>query len=147
MSEKTQPLRLITYLVPSIPVELFETIAGYLEHALKRESVLLYESRFNGPMKDRVDLFKANIADIGIKYSLNIYTVLVYLIKFCFSGFITSESYQQLVKEDNKNWELLPVGGVYFHGTKCDDKGEKCIYTKGATLGYYADIIIHQSSK
>lgn len=126
MSEKTQPLRLITYLVPSIPVELFETIAGYLEHALKRESVLLYESRFNGPMKDRVDLFKANIADIG---------------------FITSESYQQLVKEDNKNWELLPVGGVYFHGTKCDDKGEKCIYTKGATLGYYADIIIHQSSK
>ena len=65
MSENT-PLRLITYLVPSISVEFFEAIGDYLENALKKESVLMYESRFNGPMKDRVDLFKANLADIGI---------------------------------------------------------------------------------
>ena len=60
------PLRLITYLVPSLNVELFEAIAGYLEFALKKESVLMYESRFNGPMSNRVDLFKTNLADIGM---------------------------------------------------------------------------------
>jgi len=64
-----------------------------------------------------------------------------------FAGFVTGESYHHLVGENNKDWELLPVGGVYFHGTKCDDKGEKCIYTKGNTTGYFADIIIHQNSK
>jgi len=66
MIDSTPPLRLITYLVPSLNVELFEAIAGYLEFALKKETVLMYESRFNGPMNNRVDLFKANLADIGM---------------------------------------------------------------------------------
>lgn len=62
----TVPLRIITYLVPSLPVELFETIAQYLENSLDRESFLIYESRFIGPQVDRHDPFKTNMADLGL---------------------------------------------------------------------------------
>lgn len=72
MIEST-PLRLITYLVPSLNVELFEAIAGYLEYALKKESILMYESRFNGPMSNRTDLLKANLADIGKSLLYHVY--------------------------------------------------------------------------
>lgn len=108
------PLRIITYLVPGLSVELFENISQYLEASLGTETMLFYESRFNGPQSDRIDPFKTNVADLA---------------------FITGAEYQKLFKEDNKNWELLSVGGVYPH------------LTKGESAGYYADIIIHKNSK
>ena len=54
---------------------------------------------------------------------------------FYIPAFITGASYQQLVKDGNKNWELLPVGAVFSHPTK-----QEC-------AGYYADVIIHKNSK
>lgn len=54
---------------------------------------------------------------------------------FDFPAFITGASYQQLIKDGNKNWEFLPVGGVFTH-----PKGKE-------RAGYYADIIIHQNAK
>ena len=48
---------------------------------------------------------------------------------------MTGASYERLVKEGNQDWELLPVGGVFPH------------FVRGETPGYFADIIIHQSSK
>jgi hypothetical protein len=59
------PLQIITYLVPSLSVEIFETIAQYLESALGRETTLVYESRFIGPQPDRIDPFKTRTADLG----------------------------------------------------------------------------------
>ncbi|XP_057367731.1 uncharacterized protein LOC130688730 [Daphnia carinata] len=108
------PLRIITYLVPGLSVELFESISQYLESSLGKETMLFYESRFDGPQSDRIDPFETKVADLA---------------------FITGAAYQKLIKEDNKNWELLPVGGVYPH------------LTKGESAGYYADIIIHKNSK
>lgn len=59
-------LRLITYLVPSHPTELYECIAHFLEEELGVKASLLYESRdpvelFN----NRPDPFALNEADIG----------------------------------------------------------------------------------
>lgn len=59
-------LRLITYLVPSHPTELYECIAHFLEEELNVKASLLYESRdpielFN----NRPDPFALNEADIG----------------------------------------------------------------------------------
>lgn len=65
MAENQRPLRLMTYLVPGLPVELFETIAQYLEATLQQQTMLIYESRFNGPLSSRVDPFKADLADLG----------------------------------------------------------------------------------
>lgn len=52
-----------------------------------------------------------------------------------FAAFITGAAYQKLVQENNENWELLPVGGVYPH------------ITKGESVGYFADIIIHKNAQ
>jgi len=46
-----RPLQLITYLVPSHPVELYECVAHYLEDELGVHATLSYESR------DPVQLF------------------------------------------------------------------------------------------
>ena len=51
------------------------------------------------------------------------------------AAFVTGASYQQLVKENNVNWELLPIGAVFPH------------LIKGETAGYYADVIIHKNSQ
>ena len=59
------PLRLVTYLVPSYPVELFETLAQYLEEALGCETTLGVESRFDAPASGRCDPFRAGLADLG----------------------------------------------------------------------------------
>lgn len=68
------PLRVITYLVPGLPVELFETIAQYLESCLKRSTLLIYESRFAGPQNEQLDPFKTNCADLGIIFIRCFYT-------------------------------------------------------------------------
>jgi len=107
--QKGSPLRVITYLVPGISVEYFEFIAHYLEDVLNLNSVLCYESRFCGPRKGQLDVFESNLADVA---------------------FISGSAYQQLLQDDNKFWELLPVGAVHSH-------------RKGEVAGYYADVIIN----
>jgi hypothetical protein len=78
MSEhQKRPLQIITYLVPGLNVELFETLAQYLESSLGKETTLVYESRFIGPQPDRIDPFKNKIADLGINFSCLHHTALV----------------------------------------------------------------------
>lgn len=60
-------LRLVTYLVPGHPVELYECVAHYLEDELKLRTTLTYESRDIIDLLDdgRPDLFLLNEADVG----------------------------------------------------------------------------------
>lgn len=65
-SPETKPrLRLITYMCPSHPVELYEMLLVYLEETLDCEATLVYESRAPGPLPDRVDPFTNDSVDIG----------------------------------------------------------------------------------
>lgn len=61
------PLRLITYLVPSHPVEMYECIVRFLEEELQVNAMLVYESR--DPIElygdNRPDPFRLKDADIG----------------------------------------------------------------------------------
>jgi hypothetical protein len=58
-------LRIITYMCPSHPVELYELILQYLEEEVGCEASLLYESRSPGPLSDRVDPFTDDSIDMG----------------------------------------------------------------------------------
>ncbi len=85
MSEhQKRPLQIITYLVPGLNVELFETLAQYLESFLGKEATLVYESRFIGPQPDRIDPFKNKTADLGNTFLCLHDTALVGYIKVGF---------------------------------------------------------------
>lgn len=58
-------LRLMTYLSPGIPVEVFETLMRYLEEVTGQDAYLIYESRWSGPPADKTDPFTADEVDIG----------------------------------------------------------------------------------
>lgn len=59
-------LRMITYLSPSLPIELFEMLRDYLEEKLGLEASIIYESRWSGPPAERdPDPFQRNEADMG----------------------------------------------------------------------------------
>ena len=58
-------LRLITYLVPGIPLTLYQTYQYYLEEALGQPVTLTVESRWSGPGPDRMDPFTSDEADVG----------------------------------------------------------------------------------
>ncbi len=57
----TQPLRLITYLTPGLPLELFATIA----EAIGPDTVLSSDPRASGPSPEEIDPFSAGTADVG----------------------------------------------------------------------------------
>lgn len=61
-------LRLVTYMCPSHPVELYELLLAYLEETLDCETTLLYESRGPGPLPDRDDPFTTDSVDVGLFY-------------------------------------------------------------------------------
>lgn len=63
-------LRLITYMSPGIPVELYETIGDYLEQETGMETTLLYESRWAGPPANRKDPFTMDEVDIGKSFGI-----------------------------------------------------------------------------
>ena len=58
-------LRLITYLVPGIPLGLYQTYQYYLEEVLGCDSALIVESRSSGPLTDRTNPFQHDEVDIG----------------------------------------------------------------------------------
>ena len=58
-------LRLITYLSPGVPIQVFETIRDYLEEKTGCHAYIIMESRWSGPNLDREDPFTADEADIG----------------------------------------------------------------------------------
>ncbi|XP_047503213.1 uncharacterized protein LOC125048543 isoform X2 [Pieris napi] len=101
MSENKLQLRLVTYMCPTHPVELYELIAELLEEALNCFTVLQYESRCPGPVPSRPDPFQQNYIDIG---------------------FMTAAAYMNMKKKDNKFIELLPVTPVFAHQMNVENK-------------------------
>ena len=86
----------------------------------------------------QIELICSNLKLLILVYTQTLNTLKLYMLSILFYfplAFISGASYQHLVKNGNKNWELLPVGGVFSHTTK-----PEC-------AGYYADVIIHQNSK
>jgi hypothetical protein len=65
MASSRPKLRIITYMCPSHPVELYELILQYLEEEAGFEASLVYESRGPGPLSDRVDPFTDDSVDMG----------------------------------------------------------------------------------
>ena len=68
MSGEKQDLRVITYMCPTHPVELYELILELLEKAIDCHSVLQYESRSPGPLSGRPDPFINNKVDLGMLF-------------------------------------------------------------------------------
>ncbi|CAK1551160.1 unnamed protein product [Leptosia nina] len=99
MSEKLE-IRLVTYMCPTHPVELYELIVELLEKALDCYVVLQYDSRSPGPMTDRPDPFQENKVDVA---------------------FITATAYMKM-KLKNKFAELLPVTPVFAHQMNVENK-------------------------
>ena len=60
-------LRLVTYMVPGLPLGLYQVYQRYLEESLSMESYLMVESRWSGPPPNR-DPFTADDVDIGRMY-------------------------------------------------------------------------------
>lgn len=87
-------LRLITYLSPGIPIEVFELLLHYLEEVTGLEGYLMTESRWQGPPPDRRDPFTEDDADIG---------------------FMSSSAYLRLKQEGNKYLELCSAAPVHPH--------------------------------
>uniref|UniRef100_A0A1B6KMP1 Uncharacterized protein n=1 Tax=Graphocephala atropunctata TaxID=36148 RepID=A0A1B6KMP1_9HEMI len=101
MSRKGGKLRLVTYMCPSHPVELYELLMSYLEETLDCEATLMYESRSGGgPLPDREDPFTDNSIDIA---------------------FMTSSALVKLLDAKNQFIELLPVAAVFKHPRNKDN--------------------------
>lgn len=65
MSEDKFELRVVTYMSPSHPVELYELILELLEEAVDCHAVLQYETRSPGPIPGRPNPFVNNKTDLG----------------------------------------------------------------------------------
>lgn len=82
----SQQLRAVTYLCPSLPVELFQAILEILEQETGLTSSLLYDWRADGPSNAKPDPFQNNTVDIGNhKIFIQLFVVTTYqghLIKF-----------------------------------------------------------------
>ncbi|KAK2708572.1 hypothetical protein QYM36_014247 [Artemia franciscana] len=100
--DMAETLRILTYMCPSHPVELYQTIVEYLESKLNKPCELLYEWRGSGPESGVPDPFKSTSAGIA---------------------FISSFSFQHLSATDDPDWTLLPVGAVCQHPKKGDGLG------------------------
>lgn len=65
MSQIKPELRVVTYMCPTHPVQLYELLLEVLEEALDCHTTLQYESRSSGPFPDRPDPFSTDKVDIG----------------------------------------------------------------------------------
>lgn len=70
MSGEKQELRIVTYMCPTHPVEIYELILELLEEAIGCHTVLQYESRSPGPLAGRPDPFTNNKIDLGMFFLL-----------------------------------------------------------------------------
>lgn len=78
MASSPRQLRIGTYLCPSLPVELFQLLAEFLEEDLGCETSLMYEWRAAGPIPNRADPFLNNILDLGKFTYLNFTAFFIY---------------------------------------------------------------------
>lgn len=106
MSELKE-LRVVTYMCPTHPVQLYELILELLENALNCYATLQYESRSSGPFPNRPDPFSTNKVDLGEYSILFIYLNQNYLL---FNNlFVLVESYKKYLagyRRDNVNVRL-----------------------------------------
>lgn len=65
MAQNKEDLRIVTYMCPSHPVQLYELILELLEDALGCYATLQYESRSPGPLPHRPDPFSTDKVDLG----------------------------------------------------------------------------------
>lgn len=80
MSKGIEDLRIITYMCPTHPVQLYELIMELLEESLGCYTSLQYESRTPGPFMDRPDPFTTDKVDLGgCKHFLHLPLELTYL--------------------------------------------------------------------
>ena len=63
--DRTGTLRLITYLSPGLPLELFEDVGAYLEEELGLPATLAADTATSAPPQDELDPFTAGTADVG----------------------------------------------------------------------------------
>lgn len=96
---KPGKLRIITYMCPSHPVEMYELLMNYLEEELNVEATLVYETRAGGPLPGRCDPFTDDSIDLA---------------------FMSSTAYLELVDSKNQFCELLPVAAVFKHPKNLD---------------------------
>lgn len=87
-------LRLMTYLSPGLPIELFEMVAHYLEEKMKCPVYLIYESRWQGPPTDGSDPFTLDDVDLA---------------------FMSAEPFMKLMERAKDKAELLPVAPLSPH--------------------------------
>ncbi|XP_072156510.1 probable ABC transporter phosphonate/phosphite binding protein PhnD2 isoform X2 [Bemisia tabaci] len=102
-TEERPTLRLVTYMCPSHPVEMFETIMAYLEEEVKVKAVLQYESRHPGPLPDREDPFEHDLIDLA---------------------FMSPAEYLKLHDNNNQHAELLPVAAVFKHSKNTTESAD-----------------------
>ncbi|XP_063825646.1 uncharacterized protein LOC135075208 [Ostrinia nubilalis] len=101
MSNQKSELRIITYMCPTHPVQLYELIMELLEESLGCYTSLQYESRTPGPFRDRPDPFTSDKVDLA---------------------FMTAASYMRLREKKTKSIELLPVTPIFAHQMNVENK-------------------------
>jgi ABC-type phosphate/phosphonate transport system substrate-binding protein len=87
-----QKLRMMTYLYPGLPLELYQTYQRYLETVLGCRSYLSVETRWSAPPCGELDPFTADDIDLA---------------------FMCSTGYVRMQNEHNRFMELLPVAPVH----------------------------------
>ncbi|XP_005113026.1 uncharacterized protein LOC101855465 [Aplysia californica] len=87
-------LRMLTYMCPDVPLEVFTLLRDCVEEATGLEVDLMVEDRFNGPRQDRANPFSSDLADIV---------------------YVHSSSYLSLRAAQQENMELCPVAPVCTH--------------------------------
>ncbi|CAG9561830.1 unnamed protein product [Danaus chrysippus] len=100
MSDFTE-LRIVNYMSPAHPVDLYVLIMEMLESELGCYATLQYESRSPGPIPERPNPFTNNKVDLG---------------------FMSAASYMELRKNKAEYVELLPVTPVFAHQMNIDNK-------------------------
>ncbi|KAI5637252.1 ABC transporter, phosphonate, periplasmic substrate-binding protein domain-containing protein [Phthorimaea operculella] len=101
MSGEKADLRVVTYMCPTHPVELYQLVVELLEAALGCWATLQYEHRGPGPLPDRPDPFTGNKVDVA---------------------FMTAASYMKLRDQKNPWMELLGVTPVFKHHLNSENK-------------------------
>ncbi|XP_072949387.1 phosphonates-binding periplasmic protein-like [Epargyreus clarus] len=101
MTEDKSELRVITYMCPTHPVELYELLLDFFEESMNCFATLQYESRSPGPIAGRPDPFHTDRVDIA---------------------FMTAAAYMKLREQKNEFVELLPVTPIYAHQMNVENK-------------------------
>ncbi|KAG6452812.1 uncharacterized protein LOC115445196 [Manduca sexta] len=101
MSDTKSELRIVTYMCPTHPVQLYELIQELLEETLDCYTTLQYESRSPGPLPDRPDPFSTDKVDLA---------------------FMTASAYMKLRDKKITCAELLPITPVFAHQMNVENK-------------------------